>query len=88
MRRADPVADDLRARILQALNSTPAAAVRNGTDYCPAAGDYRNQVFVDMRPVVALACLVPGFKCNGTRDCAARAEAARIPVRWITQGAR
>lgn len=57
---------------------------RYGRDYCPAAGDYRNQLMVDLGADVCLAFLVPPSvsPCKGTRDCAARAAAAKIPVRW------
>lgn len=60
---------------------------RYGRSYCPAAGDYRNQLMVDLSADVMLAFLVPlsVSLCKGTRDCAARAQAAGIPVRWYVQ---
>lgn len=61
---------------------------RDGSTYCPAAGDYRNQAMVDLGADLMLAFLVtPSVSpCKGTRDCARRAKAAGIPVRWYTQG--
>lgn len=61
---------------------------RYGRSYCPAAGDYRNQLMVDLGAVVCLAFLVPPSvsPCKGTRDCAARAKRAGIPVRDFAQG--
>lgn len=60
----------------------------DGSTYCPAAGNYRNQEMVDfVAPHVAegaalqlvfFADLAPS---NGTADCARRAEAAGIPAR-------
>ena len=52
---------------------------RNGTDYCPAVGNYRNQTMVDAGAELALA--FPVGDLVGTRDCMRRAEAAGIPVR-------
>lgn len=63
-------------------------AYRNGGTFCPAAGDYRNQEMVDLEPDLCAALLVAGWPCKGTRDCAARADAAGIPVRWYTQETR
>jgi predicted Rossmann-fold nucleotide-binding protein len=52
---------------------------KNGTSYCPAAGNYRNQEMVDSG---ADLCLVfPGG--TGTADCRRRAEDAGIPVEDI-----
>lgn len=61
---------------------------RYGRDYCPAAGDYRNQLMVDLGADVMLAFLVPPSvsPCKGTRDCMARARAAKIPIRDYQQG--
>jgi hypothetical protein len=63
---------------------------RNGSTFCPAAGNYRNQAMVDLGAVVALAFLVPPdvSPCTGTRDCAWRAKDAGIPVRWYPKAVR
>ena len=50
------------------------------------AGFIRNQEMVDLGADLALAFLVAGEPCRGTRHAASRAEAAKIPVRWYTQG--
>lgn len=62
---------------------------RDDRDFCPAAGDYRNQEMVDLGADVVLAFLVdpPISPCKGTRDCAGRAKGAGIPVRWYAQEA-
>lgn len=62
---------------------------RDGSSYCPAAGDYRNQLMVDLGADLTLAFLVPlsVSPCKGTRDAARRATAAKIPVRWYVQEA-
>lgn len=52
---------------------------RGGRDYCPAAGNYRNQRMVDLGADVCIA--FPLGVSRGTRDCMERAEAAGIPVR-------
>jgi len=52
-----------------------------------AAGFIRNQAMVDAGADMALAFLVEGHACRGTRDCGRRAKAAGIPVRWYVQGA-
>lgn len=51
---------------------------RDGTDYCPAAGNYRNQAMVGAGADVCVAA--PGATGSGTRDCMRRAKAAGIPV--------
>lgn len=55
---------------------------RGGTDYCPAAGNYRNQEMVDARADLCVA--FPLGDSPGTRDCMARAKAAGIRVVDIT----
>jgi hypothetical protein len=69
---------------------------RDGTVYCPAAGNYRNQEMVDLGADTALMFALPctGRKrgcparphdSHGAADCADRAKAAGIPVlriRW------
>jgi len=52
-----------------------------------AAGFIRNQSMVNAGAHLAIALLVDGEPCRGTRDCARRAETARIPVRWYIQEA-
>lgn len=58
---------------------------RDGSTYCPAAGDYRNQGMVDAGAGRCLAFLVADLPCKGTRDCMRRAERAGIPVRVFEQ---
>jgi hypothetical protein len=55
----------------------------DGSDYCPAAGIWRNQLMVDFvvglgQPAVCLA--FPAGASQGTRDCMRRAAAAGLPV--------
>lgn len=53
-------------------------ARRDGSTYCPAAGNYRNQ---DMADAGAQACLAfPIGESPGTRDMIRRAEKAGIPT--------
>ena len=52
-----------------------------------AAGPIRNQAMVNAGAAVCIALLVEGEPCRGTKDCARRAEAAGIPVRWYIQEA-
>jgi hypothetical protein len=61
---------------------------RYGREYCPAAGDYRNQLIVDLGADICLAFLVhPSVSpCKGTRDAMARARRAGIPVWDYEQG--
>jgi len=65
---------------------------RDGTDYCPAAGNYRNEEMVRLGADVCLCfvmpCARPGWcsrrgphDSHGASDCAERAEKAGIPVR-------
>lgn len=53
--------------------------------YCPAQGNYRNQVMVDMHPHAAI-----GFKwqdrSTGTQDCIDRAVVASIPTLIYRRG--
>lgn len=51
---------------------------RDGTDYCPAIGNYRNDAMVQTRPDRCHAFWRDNS--TGTRDCIKRARAARIPV--------
>jgi len=50
---------------------------RDGHDYCPAAGNYRNQCMVDLGPY-DICVAFPIGRSTGTRDCMRRAEAAGI----------
>lgn len=57
---------------------------QDGAEYCPAAGNYRNQEMVD-----AGADLVIGFpvgESTGTRDCLRRAKRAGIPAKVYESG--
>lgn len=56
---------------------------RNGPrgDYCPAAGNYRNQDMVDLGADACLAFRMAGSR--GTTHCGEAAERAGIPTRWI-----
>ncbi|MDA8183865.1 MAG: SLOG family protein [Actinomycetota bacterium] len=54
---------------------------RDGTDYCPAAGVYRNAEMVELG--ADLAIVFPGGK--GTADCARRIRAAGIAVREVAR---
>jgi hypothetical protein len=56
---------------------------RDGTGYCPAAGNYRNQAMVDAGAELVLA--FPVGASTGTRDCMRRAKAAGIPARVYEQ---
>lgn len=51
---------------------------RDGRDYCPAAGVYRNQAMVHLGADICLAFPLPGS--TGTYDCVRRAEIAHIRV--------
>lgn len=57
---------------------------RNGKTYCPAAGNYRNQVMVDLGADICLAFI--RARSPGATDCAGRAERAGITVRRFTDG--
>ena len=56
-----------------------------GGTFCPAAGNYRNQLMVDLGADLCLA--LPIGTSPGTWDCVRRAKTAGIPVRVIGQGA-
>lgn len=51
---------------------------RNGKDYCPTAGHYRNQAMVDLGADLCLA--FQRDHSGGTADCIGRARCAGIPV--------
>jgi coenzyme F420-reducing hydrogenase gamma subunit len=55
--------------------------VKNGRDYCTAAGNYRNQEMVDAGADICLAFYQPGAACIGTSDCVRRCTRAGITVR-------
>jgi hypothetical protein len=57
---------------------------RDGSDYCPAAGNYRNQEMVDTHPDVVLAFYKRGAANIGTSDCVRRAKASAILVQPFT----
>ena len=52
----------------------------SGAEYCPAAGNYRNQEMIDAGADVCVAFYVAGLACTGTSDCDQRAVKAGIPV--------
>jgi hypothetical protein len=52
---------------------------KSGRDYCPAAGNYRNQRMVTLGADRAAAFIRD--RSRGASDCADRAEKAGIPVR-------
>lgn len=54
---------------------------RNGSTYCPAAGNYRNQKMVDKGADLCLAFFQPGAANRGTSDCVRRAKRAEIPLK-------
>ena len=56
---------------------------QDGTDYCPAAGVYRNAEMVELG--CDLALVFPGG--SGTADCARRIRAAGFPVQEVGQHA-
>jgi hypothetical protein len=51
---------------------------RDGVEYCPTAGNYRNARMVALGADVCVAAPLPGSR--GTWDCVRRAKAAGIPV--------
>jgi hypothetical protein len=51
---------------------------RDGVEYCPAAGNYRNAHMVTLGADACVAAPLPGSR--GTWDCVRRAKAAGIPV--------
>lgn len=53
---------------------------KSGRPFCPAAGDFRNQEMVDLKPRVVLAFFQPGALNKGTKDCADRAYWAGLDV--------
>lgn len=59
---------------------------KDGTDYCPAAGPYRNQEMADAGAGLCLAFFWPGAQNRGTADCVRRAQKAGIPVRRVRPG--
>jgi hypothetical protein len=56
----------------------------DGADYCPAAGNYRNQDMVDLGADVCIAFFKRNARNAGTWDCVMRAEAAGIKVVRVT----
>jgi hypothetical protein len=64
---------------------------RDGSTYCPAAGNYRNAEMAALGADVCLALFQPGAASRGTSDCVRKALDAGIPVRafgevpeWVT----
>jgi YspA, cpYpsA-related SLOG family len=66
----------------------PRRVHRYGGEYCPVAGNYRNQVMVDSGADTCLAFLQAGAGNRGTSDCCERAGKAGIPVQryWGGEG--
>jgi hypothetical protein len=67
----------------------------NGTTYCPAAGNWRNQQMADAGAVAAVAftavcnCSRRGVHMShGTADCIERLGAALIPAWQVSEGVR
>jgi hypothetical protein len=62
--------------------SHPPKFRRDGTPYCPAAGNYRNAEMVALGADLVIAFPLPGprERSRGTWDCIDRAEAAGITV--------
>lgn len=56
---------------------------RGSGTYCPAAGDYRNQLMVDLGADFAVAAYKRGAKNAGTSDCVRRIRAAGIDVKRV-----
>lgn len=54
---------------------------RNGREYCPAAGNYRNQEMVDAGADICLAFYQPKAANIGTNDCVNRCIRAGIKVK-------
>lgn len=83
-------ADRLAAGIAEAWGWQVETWPADWDRYGKRAGLLRNQAMVDAGADLALAFLVPlsVSPCKGTRDCARRAKAAGIPVRWYTQETR
>ena len=53
----------------------------SGREYCPAAGNYRNQDMVEAGADICLAFYEPGKPSRGTTDCVKRCARAGIKVR-------
>lgn len=53
----------------------------SGRQVCPAAGNYRNQLMVDLGADLGIG--FPLHRSTGTRDCMARMRRAGIPVRVV-----
>jgi hypothetical protein len=56
----------------------------DGAEYCPAAGNYRNQEMVDLGADICLGFLKTGAANVGTLDCVRRAGEAGIRVIRVT----
>lgn len=80
---ADAMADSFAGRAGWATDPHPADWRRLGKP----AGHARNQVMADKGADVCLAFYAAHAKNEGTADCAARAEAAGIPVRRFHEDA-
>lgn len=78
--RVDPVPADWTAPCGDQCRPGHRRVRGDGSDYCPAQGNFRNQAMIDKlpRPTLTLAFLIG--ESRGTRDCASRAQQAGIPV--------
>lgn len=56
---------------------------RNGSVYCPAAGNYRNQYMIDKGGVTKTLAF---FGASGTHDMMQRSRVAKIPVETVGPG--
>lgn len=54
-------------------------------DYCPAAGNYRNQELIDLHPHATVG-LVWSENSKGTWDCIRRSVAANVPTLIVRRG--
>ena len=71
---------------------------RDGTTYCPAAGNFRNQQMCDAGGVAGVAFMMPCpnpacgrrgvHNSHGTADCIERLGSALIPVWAVAEGCR
>jgi hypothetical protein len=56
----------------------------DGSDYCSAAGRYRNQHMVDLGAQVVVAIYKRGAQNKGTADCVKRAGRAGLTIKRVT----
>lgn len=78
----DTVRADWTAPCREACKPGHRGRRHDGIEYCPAAGNYRNQAMVDMGADAGVAVPMRGAKNAGTRDCFMRARSAGIEMHW------